>query len=207
MALQTNLLRDVGEVPFQRPKDIVQATDLVYNDLGGVDISDGSQGLNVAEWSVFYGNNNQVILRKLPSGPEYPLFTRQGIRQLSLCFDNNSRPVVGFSTRSGTAVVYFYDAQVADYNTFVIPEVSKRPVVNNDDKRRDFLETGNTDVWCYYIKEDTLHYRLLRDRFTIEYTLGTFNQTDLEITRVGETTENRIQLEFRSLNPVTFTQS
>jgi hypothetical protein len=206
MALQNNLLKDVGPIPFQRPKDVQQNSDLIYNDLGGVDISDGSQGLNVADWTVFY-TNNIVRLRKQPAGPEYDLFTRANLRQLSLCFDNNNRPVIGFSTRQGSSEIYFYDAQAQDYNTLVLPVASKRPIVNNDDKRKDFLEGGDTDVWCYYIRGNTLHYRLLRDRFTIEYTLGTFNQADLEITRVGETIQSRIQLEFRSLNPVTFTQS
>jgi hypothetical protein len=206
MALQNNNLRSIGEVVFQEPKDIVQITDLVYNDLGGLNISDGSQGLNVASWQLYY-EGGIVKLKKLPDGAPTELFTRANIRQLSLCFDNNSRPVVGFFTRENSAEIYFYDAEVANYNTLVLPVGSTRPVVNNDDKRKDFLEGGLTDVWAYYIRGTTLHYRLLRDRFTIEYTLGTFDTEDVDITRVGETVQQRIQLEFKSTQPIIFTQT
>jgi len=143
---------------------------LVDYELGGTDLNNASQGMRVKVWMA-YLDGYAVKVKPAVGGTTTTLFTRGDIIELACAFDQNMRPAIAFLTTNQTLMLYWYDSVPA---TFVFtsfgPAVSPR--LSLDDKRRSQLGS-RSDILLAYIRDNALHYRQQRDRFTIERTLQT----------------------------------
>lgn len=171
---------------FLAPDDIEASSSLVDYELGGVGLNDASQGLKVRTWRLRAVANDIRISAE--SVPEVTLFTRSGITELSLAFDQNMRPYVAF-VENGQSVLRWYDT-LAEQQVFLdLAEGTVTPRVCLDDKRP--LQVGASDVILAYVLNNNLYFRAQRDRFEIEYLL----KADVggRIIRVGMNRNYRLQ--------------
>lgn len=156
-------------------------------ELGGIALRDPTQGLEVQVWTCEVQGNN-VILYAENVEPTIA-FTRSGVTEVSLAFDQNMNPFIAF-VENGDAKFWWYDTvAVAQVFTNLTGGVSPRAAL--DDKRK--LQTGRSDIILGYVKDNDLCMRVQRDRFTIEYVLKT--EVDAIIRRMGMNRGNRFQFE------------
>ncbi len=171
---------------FLTPDDIEAPSSLVDHELGGVGLNDASQGLRVRNWRLRLVGNDVRI--NADGVSEVTLFTRSGITELSLAFDQNMRPYVAF-VENGQSVLRWYDT-LAEQQVFLeLAEGTVTPRVCLDDKRP--LQVGASDVILAYVLGNNLYFRAQRDRFEIEYLL----KADVggRIIRVGMNRNYRLQ--------------
>lgn len=192
MAMPANTLSPLPAASaFLEPDDRVRASLLVDYEMGGVDIGDPSQGLQVKAWEARVDGNN--IQTRPESGGSWTTITSDSsITEIALAFDQNMRPTVAY-VASGVAKMYWYDAVSAAYVTTTYAGASS-PVVTMDDKRD--MQVGLNDVLLFYLQGGRVKHRRQRDRYTIEYDLEDVPTGMTRITRWGFTVGNRIQLEF-----------
>lgn len=142
--------------------------------LGGIGISNPSQGLEVQFWYlqviVDTGFNGSFWL-SAPNTPPVLLFTRPGATWGRLSFDQNMHPIIAFSDVSGSCL-YWFDP-VANNNVFFYfdpTDTVSQPCVSLDDKRAISTRSGTSDIILTYVRSGDLCYRVQRDRFQVEYT-------------------------------------
>lgn len=170
-------------------------TKLVDRSLGGVDLQDPSEGLEYQLWEIYYesplvkikglSNNNIHILDSIPN-----------ITELSLSFDLNMN--VSFTyVSNGESYLKYYDTLVQNYSIKHL-ENCKSPRLVYDDLRE--MQTNTSDIICAYINSSThtLCYRLLRDRYTIEYPLHEI-EPNAKLIRVGMGKGLRLQFKIQLL--------
>lgn len=171
---------------FLEPDDIETPSSLVDYELGGVDLNDASQGLRVRNWRLRMVGNDVRI--NADGVPETTLFTRSGITELSLAFDQNMRPYVAF-IQNGQAILRWYDTLAQQQVFLDLAEGTVTPRVCLDDKRP--LQVGASDVILAYVLNDNLYFRAQRDRFEVEYLLQA--NVGGRLIRVGMNRKYRLQ--------------
>lgn len=171
---------------FLEPDDIETPSSLVDYELGGVGLNDSSQGLKVRTWRLRLVGNDVRI--NADGVPETTLFTRSGITELSLAFDQNMRPYVAF-VQNGQSVLRWYDTLAQQQVFLDLAAGTVTPRVCLDDKRP--LQVGASDVILAYVLNGNLYFRAQRDRFEVEYLL----QEDVggRLIRVGMNRKYRLQ--------------
>lgn len=142
--------------------------------LGGVGLSDPTQGLEYQFWRL------QVVVDEAfvgyfwvsaPNTAPVLLFSRPGATWGRLAFDQNMHPTIAFSDNAG-ACLYWFDP-VSGTNTFYYFDVTgtvKQPCITLDDKRSISTQRGTSDVILTYVKAGDLCYRVQRERFATEHT-------------------------------------
>lgn len=176
------------------PEDISVNKRTSY-ELGGIDISDASQGLEVQVWKATQDSGNAIILTPLTSGSPYNLITLGGVAsELSLAFDQNMRPSLAY-VLAGQAYLYWYDSLPADFVTTALASDVRSPMLNHDDKRAFAVNGGTSDILLFYIRGSSLFYRQQRERYTVERQLATFAGSRIQIRNVGMNSVNRLQVE------------
>lgn len=192
MAMPANTLSSLPAYSaFLAPDDRVRASLLVDYEMGGADIGDPSQGLQVKAWEARVDGNN-IQVRPDGAGAWTTVTSDTSITELALAFDQNMRPTVAY-VAGGTAKMYWYDAVAAAYVTTSYPGATS-PVVTMDDKRD--MQIGLNDVLLFYLQGGRVKHRRQRDRYTIEYDLADVPTGMTRIARWGFTEGKRIQLEF-----------
>jgi len=165
---------------------------VVDYELGGVDLNDTSQGLNVKVWKVrlHYSASKLAggIYLSAPDIPEFLFYAGKDITEVSFTFDQNMNPFLAFM-QNGQAKFYWFDPTIPGYTLTLLPAGSVSPKVCLDDKRA--VENPTSDVILGYIRSGTLYYREQRDRFLVEYTLKTGVIGD--VLMVGMTKIGRLQ--------------
>lgn len=192
MAMPANTLSSLPAYSaFLAPDDRVRASLLVDYEMGGVDIGDPSQGLQVKAWEARVDSDN-IQVRPDGAGAWTTVTSDVGITEMALAFDQNMRPTVAY-VAGGVAKMYWYDATAASYVTTTYPGAAS-PVVTMDDKRP--MQVGLNDVLLFYLQGGRVKHRRQRDRFTIEYDLADVPTGMTRIARWGFTEGKRVQLEF-----------
>lgn len=167
--------------------DSYTPTSTLDYELGGIDIQNPLQGLQVKTWMAFVDGNDVKVAAadKLP----VVIFSFPGVTEISLAFDQNMRPTISYM-RNGNGWLYWYDSlpQMPVHTEFV---GAITPRVCLDDKR--YTQTGTSDVLLAYTKNNNLYFREQRDRFTIEYLLKT--EINATLLKLGMTNKNRVQFE------------
>jgi len=135
-------------------------------EMGGVALNDSSQGLRVKLWRVRV-EGNAVYLRA-DGGSDQLMFSRPGISEVSLAFDQNMQPVIAF-VQNGSAWLWWFDVSIPGMVFTQFPGITN-PRVCMDDKRPG--QTANSDVIMAYIRDGSLCYRQQRERYQVETTLG-----------------------------------
>lgn len=160
-----------------------RATALHDYEYGGIALQQPSHGLDYQLWQVVYESNEVRVFA--PSVAKTALFTRAGITELSLAFDQNMRPVVVY-VADGITYIYWYDPTIAQQTTTELG-VLTNPRISLDDHREGQL--FNSDVILGYLNDGYLCIRLQRDRYTIEYQLTSLMNAQLN--QVGMGRNNR----------------
>ena len=145
-----------------------RVNDLIDYEWGGTDLQDASNGLQVKIWTCFYQDGWITITDNL--GITHQLLEIANVTQLSFAFSFSMRPYVTY-VANGIAYLWWYDTTISDYVTTTYDVEHLTPQLALDDHRAE--QSANADVIFAYIRNDTLYYRQQRDRFQIEYALGT----------------------------------
>lgn len=134
---------------------------------GPIGVQNPTAGNLVQVWHGRVGESLNFYLSS-PNTTEFLLFSRATkIFNVSLSFDLNGSPCVAFQDNTGS-YLYWFDPVPNAFVFFNIPGISTYPAVTLDEYRAEF--SASADVILGYIRADTIRYRQLRDRFTIEYT-------------------------------------
>lgn len=160
-------------------------------ELGGIELSDSSQGLRVQVWRAFLSggvNFIQNVMIESPTHPASVLFTAQGVTQVALAFDQNMHPFIAF-VQNGQARFWWFDPTIPGQTFTNLPVGSITPAASLDDKRQETI--ASSDTILSYIRAGTLYWREQRDRFLIEYTVAT--GVTGELIRTGMNGINRFQ--------------
>lgn len=156
-------------------------------ELGGVGLSDTSQGLVSHTWRAWTDNKAIYIQRSdLPKDTAKTLLAALNITELDLTFDQNMRPVLTYVS-GGIAKLYWYDTVSQSQTITDFPNV-QNPRVSLDDKRS--FNTANSDVIFAYINNDQLCCRYQRERYGIEHVLQQL-PPKTQLVKIGMGTANR----------------
>lgn len=155
--------------PYLYPDNLV-ATPLEDWELGGIGLSDPSQGLEVQAWHLYVTGSiltTAVWVTSAATGP-IQLFALANITWARLAFDQNMRPVVSY-VAGGAPGFWWWDPTIPGTTFTALPSTIINPCVTMDDKRAQQTQLGNNDVVMCYINITNLCYRLQRDRYGVEY--------------------------------------
>lgn len=157
---------------FLPPKN-VRPTNITDMCLGGIGISDPSQGLSYQVWSGIVNSPSTVnssISISSPNTSPTTLVTSPNITWMRLAFDQNMHPFCSFIDQSGAAY-YWFDPTIPG-NTIVRMDVGVlSPNCVMDDPSTEATRLNTNDIILSYILNGNLCYRQLRDRFGVEYIL------------------------------------
>lgn len=167
--LPSNELSSVS-VPseFLDPDD-ERTAPLIAKELGGVGLSDPSQGLQVQVWTAKYLDGDVVVGSATVA--DAVQFSRPDVVEIDLAFDQNMFPAVAFTQLNGEAQegwLWWFSTLDNDHIFTQIPGAYDLRVTM-DDKRG--MSSGQNDIILAYLKDDNLYFRAQRDRFDVEYLL------------------------------------
>lgn len=155
--------------PYLYP-DNLQLSETEDYELGGIGLSDPSQGLEVQAWKmeVLGTGAGTYISVSAPNTPPTTLLSVPDISWARLTFDQNMHPVIAYIA-SGLPYLYWWDPTVPGNVSTPLPTTITAPCVTLDDKRPLATLLGQSDVVLCYINNNNLCYRLQRDRYGTEY--------------------------------------
>lgn len=182
------------------PDDLAN-TFLVDYELGGIGLSDPSQGLEVQEWTlnVLGSGVSTGIYLSAPNTPSTFILSEPYITFARLAFDQNMHPVITFLCNAGSGY-YWWDPSIPGNSVVFFPNTSGITYVacSLDDKRPYQTRVGSSDVIMAYVANNNLCYRQQRDRYGIEYVLYV-NINNLIpnplVNKVGMASNYRLQFE------------
>lgn len=176
----------------------LESSDTVDYELGGVALNDPTQGYLVKLWKARISEGGKYILVGASDVPEIVKYTAADygtLTEVSLAFDQNMRPIIGF-VESGQAKHMWYDTSIEQEVITVLASDVRNPRVSLDEKRPDFGTTN--DVILSYLRGQDLYVRLGRDRYTIEYLIQSGIPEGYSLAKTGMNMGLRFQWEFRS---------
>lgn len=193
--LPGNILSSQLEYATFIPPDDILVDGTVDYELGGVGLSDASQGLQVQVWTARItgtpGFPGTAVTVEAPNTPATQLFAMDGISEISLAFDQNMKPFIAF-VASGVAQFWWYDATLPGTRFTTLPVGSTSPKCTLDDKRPLENLLGTTDILVVYLLTDNLYFRMQRDRYTVEYLLYSDVSARLISPRVNKVAMNNV---------------
>lgn len=171
MIPQKSLIQPPRGSAFIFPDNLI-STNLVDYELGGIGLSDASQGLQVQEWTlqvVGLGINTSIQVSSSNTPPTI-LFSLPNITWGRLAFDQNMHPVICYVDQTGPGF-WWYDPTIPGQIFTSLSSDVQTPCCSMDDKRSLEIRLGTNDVIISYIRANGLFYRQQRDRYGIEYSL------------------------------------
>lgn len=163
------------------------STPLIDVEIGGTAIGDPEAGLQVQLWTARYEAPN--IILSADTVDDSVLFSRAGITELSLAFDQAMRPFVAFTDAGGSAYWWYDPVEEAQVISPYLPAGSVNLRCTLDDKR--ILNQGNSDIILAYMRAGDLYFRQQRDRYLTEYLLKT--AAGSRLVNIGMNAGNRLQ--------------
>lgn len=138
---------------------------------GGIALGNASHGLSYQTW-VCRSDGTDIYL-SAPNTPELKQLPNANAVWVSLAFDQNSRPFIGYVTAAGTAFFYWFNTLTNQFTTTQLPTSGTYDRIFSaiDDLRPQNLTAS--DIILCYVRGSTIFMRVQRDRFGVEYTLGT----------------------------------
>lgn len=160
---------------------------LIDYEMGGNALGDASTGLQARLWTIEVKGDDAVVSSE--GIAPVVLFSRPGMTEIALAFDQNMRAHVAF-TQAGTAWLWWYDSQVNQMVFTNFPGVSN-PRLVTDEKRA--AELAVSDVVLSYMGAGNLCCRIQRERFAVERVLTA--APGLQLVSVARNAGNRLQWE------------
>jgi hypothetical protein len=193
MLPQDTLSTAVIPAPFLPPRDQLKEP-LEDYELGGVDIQDSSQGLEVQVWRGRYIAGDIVL--DVP-GVVTPItvLSVADITEFQFTFDQNMQPFVAYVVNDEDAFYHWFDGTVPGFVTDSLPAGSITPRCSLDDKRRvSGTLAGASDIILTYMRAGDLYFRQQRDRYDTEYLLAE-DLDNYELGQVGMNAKLRFQFQ------------
>lgn len=164
---------------------------------GGVEIEDTSEGLTGYRWRCFVDNGDICIQRD--GLPKVPIIISPGqVNCVALAFDQNMQPTVAYELNNGSSYLRWYDTAIPGYTTTEFVGCST-PGLSLDDKRPSQIQV--CDIIFAYIRNNTLYYRMQRDRYEIEYLITSGLPNPSYLINVGMTENLRLKFKVSPLTP------
>lgn len=200
MSLPNNRLTTTCvENDFLDPDSIIRATRTIDYEKGGVALNNPSQGLRVKNWVLELVGNDVTLYPQDDALDVTTLFSEAGITEVSLAFDQNMQPVVGYIV-GGVAKLRWFNAGTSAYVTTVVSTSAISIFLTLDDKRKAATEGNLNDVLVFYATDSNLYYRQQRDLYAIERNPYTFSGTNTTfIRRAGFLSGYRVGVEMYDL--------
>lgn len=195
MTLPNNQLAPDGPIGvWLQPDNTARIDPLVDYELGGIGISDPSQGLQIQNWRVRVDGNQNILVSPEPYTVETFIITGAAITEISLAFDQNMRPVIAFLD-NGQAKLYWYNPDTGSVVTISIMPGIVSAMVTMDDKRKAATELATNDVLVYYIRDGNLYYRQQRERYATERMLAVLKSPLGKLRKLGMAENWRVQVQ------------
>jgi len=180
--------------------DAMEGEKLQDFEQGGIALGDPTQGLQVQTWELRVLGND-VRVRPYPDGTYTTVFTEAGIQEIGLSFDQNMNSTIAYKA-GGLCKLRWYDATVARFVTTGYPGVRDLRICLDDKRseRRDF-----SDILIFYLKDSptayrqTLYMRAQRDRYGVEYQVGSLPVGATALHRVGMAMNQRLRVQIWGL--------
>lgn len=135
---------------------------------GGIHLNDATHGITYQLWTLRIAGNG--ILLSAPNTSEFQELTANAPTWGALAFDQNARVFIAYVDVTRTGFYYWFDSTIPGYRLSQLPGNIDRVFASLDDSRVPELQTS--DVILSYVREGVLYFRAQRDRFGVEYTLG-----------------------------------
>lgn len=199
MSLPNNVLSTIPvPAPFIPPRNVVRFTRQSGSSdqhFGGIAISDPSHGINYQVWTAYTDQVN--IWLTAPNTPPFIFLANVNPVWVALAFDQNSRPAIGYVQKNGAAFFYWFNPIPNAFVTTQLPTSAlySRIFMAMDDLRP--FNIANSDVIIAYTRGTTLFMRVQRDRYGVEYTLGTVPTGTL--VQIGMDMKWRFQFAFQNV--------
>lgn len=179
--------------------DNLVSTDLEDWELGGIGLSDPSQGLEYQAWhlTVLGEGALTTVWLDAPTTPLVQQFALPNITWARLAFDQNMHPVISYMAQGGPGF-WWWDPTIPGNTFTTLPSTILRPCVTMDDKRDTQTLLGNNDVVMAYINNNNLCFRLQRERYATEHVwLVNINLlvSNPFVNKIGMTTGLRLLIE------------
>lgn len=176
--------------PFLYPDDQPYSPTTDY-EMGGIALSDPTQGMMVLPWKVWV-EGGIIYIDKVEGGAQ-EVITHASATQVSLAFDQNMFPVVAYVVGE-TSFLRWYNPVVGDMVITEYPGATNLKLTL-DDKRPAFVHMS--DVIFVYSIRGMLAYRVQRERYLIEHEVGPIPVNQPIIYAVGKTRGNRVEISFK----------
>ena len=147
---------------FNKPKK----TKLTDYEWGGVDIRNTTQGLYHSIWRGEYQGDSIKVTNDINT---HFIPTPSNLQEVSFCFDYNMNYMLAYTDDQEKSYIEYYDTLENDY---VKKEIVGKNLIVSLDVAKPYLSSTN-DIILSYIKDDSLCFRLQRERFDIERVLKT----------------------------------
>lgn len=183
------------------PPDNLPNTPLLDYQLGGVGLSNPTQGLQVQTWTlqVLGTGAGTYVSVSAPNTPATTLFSLPFLTWARLAFDQNMHPVVSYVSNDSPGF-YWWDPTIPGNTFTALASTVSNPCVTMDDKRALQTVEGNNDVVLAYINNTNLCYRLQRERYNTEHVWYS-NITDIIanpfVNKIGMASNYRLLLDIR----------
>lgn len=180
--------------------NFVEGTDNLYRlerdiELGGVGLSDPSQGLEVKYWTVETDGTDITIYAD--DVPPVVVYTGVNITEVNLAFDSNMNYFVAF-VEGNQAKYKWFDSVLGDFTVTSLGATDTTPRCTLDDKR---AFNPDKDIILAYVRSDVLYARYQGDRYGIEYTLANL-PTNHKLLKIGINDKGRLQ--YQTSNKLNF---
>jgi hypothetical protein len=158
---------------------------------GGVALNDASQGREVQLWAISYDGVNVNV--GTDGGAAQLSLPIPDVLTCSLGFDSNMNPAIAWTDVYGAHLRYF-DSYTLSYVVLDIPGATSCKA-RTDDTRS--FNSAASDVIFAYTLNGILRYRVQRDHYATEYTIGASGTGTLR--RMGMNDGQRFQFEITEL--------
>ena len=162
-------------------------------DKGGVALNDTSEGLSKYEWFA-WTDGEHIYLKREDLEEVTVLVNDIDITEIDITFDQSMRICLAYVSNNQSKLLW-YDTVTAKSVITLLGDNDVRPRVCLDDKRT--INAGNSDIILAYQRNNSLYFRLQRDRYSIEYLLATDLEVQRFLWRIGMGRESRFLFYWR----------
>lgn len=136
-------------------------TDTLEYEEGPFGLQDTSRGLQYQIWRIRLIGESIYVTS--PTTPETEVFSKRGITQVSLSFDQNARYVIAYIINSSQLWLYWYSPILQSFTHTQIDDGVRDVRITMPDKR-DF-QISESVIGMFYTKGDRLLVRWQTDRY------------------------------------------
>lgn len=164
--------------------------------IGGAGFRDTTLGLASQVWTGSYDGANCVLTPQ--TGAPISVAISLAV-WFDFCFDQSMNPVIAWADNIGVSHFRWFDSTINNFTITDLPsDVDPWPYCVLDDSRP--TQSSNSDVIIAYTRSGGLYFLAQRDRFGIEYHLGSVPVPKV-LTQAGMSAGNRFQFQFNALLP------